>query len=424
MNYSFKLFLFAGLILGFYCHGQTSLTLEKCQEEARLNYPLISKYDLIAKTKEFSVSNASKGYLPQLSVSIQASYQSEVTQIPISMTVSETGITIPTLDKAQYRIYGEISQVVYDGGIIRQQKKSIETNEKVQMASLDVELYKIKNRVNELFFGCLIIDKQLKQNSLLQTDLQLGINKTIALIANGSAYRSNADVLKAELLNAKQQETELDATRKGYLEMLGQFINQSLNETTKLIIPDWPFLSDEIHRPELAFFAARNSVLDVQKNQISARNLPKFNLFFQGGYGRPALNMMSNDFNTFYIGGLRLYWGIESLYTSWKEKELLSIIQQQIASEKETFLFNTSLETKQQTEALNKYRGLLKSDDAIIVLRNNVKTASAAQLENGVISSSDFLRDVNAEDLARQRKILHEIQLLMTAYQLKNTKGN
>lgn len=400
-------------------HAQ-SLTIETCYSLAAENYPLVKQRELLAKSNEYTLQNLSKGYLPQLTIAGQATYQSEVTQVPISLP----GMNIPTLSKDQYKFYGEVNQTLFDGGVIKQQKLTQQSNLEVEQQKLEVELYKIRERINQLFFGMLLVDEQIRQTELLKQDINLGLKKTEAAIANGTAFKSSADVLRAELLNADQRTTELKATRSAYAEMLGLFINRPLDGNVTVEKPKTLTVSSDINRPEITLYESQNKTIDAQYKLLTARNLPKLNLFVQGGYGRPALNMLSNDFEAYYIGGVRLNWSLSGLYTLKNDKALLDLNRKTIAIQKETFLFNTNYSLRQQSAEVNKYTELLTSDNAIIALRTSVKQTASVQLENGVITSNDYLREVNAEDKARQNKIVHEIQLLMAQYAQQTTTGN
>ncbi|MBL7835619.1 MAG: TolC family protein [Cyclobacteriaceae bacterium] len=397
-----------------------SLTIETCYTLAAENYPLVKQRELLTKSNEYTLQNLSKGYLPQLTLAGQATYQSEVTQVPISVP----GMNVAVLSKDQYKFYGEVTQTLFDGGVIKQQKLTQQSNLQVEQQKLEVELYKIRERINQLFFGILLVDEQIRQTELLKQDIALGLKKTEAAIANGTAFRSSADVLKAELLNADQRTTELKAARIAYAEMLGLFINRQLDAGTALEKPKALVVSPEINRPEITLYDSQNKTIDAQYKMLTARNLPRLNLFVQGGYGRPALNMLSNDFEAYYIGGVRLNWSLSGLYTLKKDKALLDLNRQTIAVQKETFLFNTHYTLRQQSAEVNKYSELLTSDNDIIALRTRVKQTASAQLENGVITSNDYLREVNAEDKARQNKIVHEIQMLMAQYAQQTTTGN
>ncbi len=401
-------------------HGQTrdKLTIEESYRLATENYPLTKQRELIARSEEYSLSNAAKGVLPALTINGQDSYQSDVTNIPI-----EVPEVIEELSKHQYKVYGELTANLYDGGIIRNQKESHRANAKIDEQKLEVELYKLRDRINQLFFGVLLLDAQLVQNELLKSDIQRGIERTNASIANGIALKSSADVLHAEYLKADQKTIELHASRRAYIEMLGLMIGETLNDSTRLEKPASLTLSSEINRPELRLYDYQRDAIDVQTRMLATRNRPKLSLFFQGGYGRPALDMLDNQPEAYYITGIRLNWTISGFYTYKKEKALLSINQTNLDLQKQTFIHNTNLSLNNHKGEVNKLQNVMASDDQIIALREKIKNTAAVQLENGVINSNDYLREVTAEDLARQNKILHEIQLLLAQYNLQATTG-
>ncbi len=405
-----------------YAQLPTHLTIEEAYQQALKNYPLIKQRNLITKTREYSVSNAAKGYLPVLSINGQATYQSAVTNFPIQIPIA--GFSVPQISQDQYKIYSEIDQVIYDGGVIKNQKQTAQTNEIIQQQDLVVELYALYDRVNQLFFGALLMNEQLKQNGLLKKEIQNGIDKTKALVANGIAFRSSVDELEAQLLQAEQSQVELNATKKAYLDMLGLFIGNPLDENTILEKPATPSYTDSISRPELLFYEYKRKSYDLQDQLLKTQLRPKFSLYMQGGYGRPGLNLLSNDFAWYYLGGIRLNWNLGSLYTLKDQKQLLDINRKTLDIQKETFLYNTRITQKQQNAGMEKYVELIKKDKGIISLRESVKNAADAQLENGVLSAHDYITQVNAEDQARQNLILHEVQLLQSQYTYQNTMGN
>ena len=399
-----------------------NLTLDRCHELARQNFPLIKQKELLVKSKDYNVANAHSGFLPQFSIVGQATYQSDVTRVLISLP----GVEIQPLSKDQYRVYGEVSQALYDGGTVKQQSAIAEVNSQVEDRKVEVELYKIKERVNQLFFGILLADAQLNQIALLKKDLQTGLNQTEAAIKNGTSFKSNTDILKAELLKADQRAIEMKSLRNAYLDMLGLFINQTLNDKTVL---DNPVVlnfqeTTNINRPELMLYNSQASLLGAQYKSLHTRNLPKFSLFLQGGYGRPGLNVLLNEFAGYYIGGLRFNWNLSGFYTTHRDKQLLDLNVQQLNYQKETFLFNTNLQLKQQSQEVKKLAELIDVDNKIIELRTNVSSTAKAQHENGVISTNDLLRELNAEDQAKQNRLLHQVQLMLAQYAYQNISGN
>lgn len=408
----------AGVLLSQ--NSPDSLTLDTCYALAEQHYPLVRQRELIARSREYTLSSISRGSLPQVSIMGQATYQSDVTQLPISLP----GMDIPVIPKDQFRIYGEINQPLTDLITIRQNREAREASIRIQEQNLEAELYQVKERINQLFFGVLLLDGQIRQSELFRKDITTAMARVQAAIDFGTELQSNLDKLKAELLKAEQRTIELKAGRAAFLSMLGMFTGQPLEESTALAKPARIHTSDEIRRPELKVFDLEKHSFDIQSKLITTRNLPKFGLFFQGGFGRPSpVNLFTENLEPYYIGGLRLNWSLSSFYTSPKERELIAIGEHMTDARKETFLFNTRLSLEQIRNEVERLRELVRSDEQIIALRTSVKEASHVQLENGVITVNDFLREANAEDLARQSKVLHEIQLLMAQHDYRTTAG-
>jgi Outer membrane protein len=402
-------------------YGQ--LSVDDCYKKAQTNYPQVKQYGLIEQSKEFNLSNANKGYLPQVSFSAKATYQSAVTKLPITLP----NVSIEGLNKDQYQSVVEVNQSVWDGGVIRNQKKITEASSAVDKQKLDVDMYAINDRVNQLFFGILLLDEQIKQNLLLQDELKRNYNQISAYITNGIANQADLDAVKVNQLSTAQHKVELEATRKAYTEMLSAMIGEEIKEGTSLVKPSFAeeiSLSSTINRPELRLFEVQSNLFETQKSMVDAKNLPKLGVFVQGGYGNPGLNMLKNEFSPYYVAGARLTWNFGSLYTKKNDKKLLDNSLQNVAVQKETFLFNTNLKMTQQSNEIDKIKQLMRDDDEIIRLRTNIKKASEVKVEHGTLSVTDLLRDINSEDQAKQSKVLHEIQLLISIYNYKNSTNN
>lgn len=392
-----------------------TLTLEECYTLAKQNYPLIKRHDLIAKTQEYNLQNATKGWLPQIQLVGQATYQNEVTELPIQIP----NMTVEPVSKDQYKIYADVQQNIYDGGLIANQKKLITLNSQIELQKNEVATDQLEMRLNQIYFGILQTDEQLQQTELTKSDLSNGLQKAEAQLENGVIFKSNVDVLKAQIVNLEQKELELKSLKKSFLQMLALFIQRDLDENTRLAKPEKILLQEVNNRAELKLFDLQKNALDQQKATVRGKNLPKLGAFFQGGYGKPGFNMLKNEFDLFYIGGLRLNIPISGFYTQKNDLALLSVQQQEIEVQKENFLFNQKFETMKDDEELNKIQQLITKDEELIELRESIKKAALAQLENGVITTNDYLREVNELDRAKNQKILHDIQNLLTQYNLK-----
>jgi outer membrane protein TolC len=413
------------IIVSFAASAQhtNTITLEQCYQLARANYPLTRQRELIEKTKEYNIDNIVKGVYPQLNVNGSATYQSDVTKIDIK--IPGYNLNIPEVSKDQYKLYGEISQTLTDFGLNKQRRQINNADAEVQLENLNTQLYALKDRVNQLFFGILLIDGQLYQNELSKQDIQTAINNVQARIDNGIDFMSSLNKLKAQLLQTSQRDIDLQASRKAYTDILGTFINKQIDDSTVLERPAMPELTDSIKRPELNFYNSQVQSFWQQQKLTKLNLYPKLDAFFQGGLGKPSpVNFLSTNLSGYYIAGLRLSWNIGSLYTYKKDQMINKNNRDIVESNKNTFLFNTQLTLNQQNADMKRYEELIQSDNDIINLRQSVKQSSQAQLQNGVISANDFLADINAEAQARQGRVLHEVQLLMSQYDHKTTSGN
>ncbi len=414
-----KRLLFLFIVLSRFSFAQT-ITLEQVQAKAKEHYPLIKQKDLIRQTKDITIENLNKGFLPQLTLSGQATYQSEVTTVKIPVP----GVTIDPLSKDQYKIVADINQMIYDGGMLKQQRTIQQLNADVEEQKVEVELYKLEERISQLYLSVLYIDEQLKQTQLIRDDLLTGTKKIEAQVNNGVAFKSNLNLLKAELLKVDQRVIELDATKTGLLDVLSLFTGDAYTLNTLFVKPTVAAVADQtILRPELNLFQKQQQLLAGQSNMIKARNLPKTSFFLQGGYGRPGLNFLENKFATYYVTGIRFNWAFGGLYTAKKERELIGINQQIVTVQKDVFLLNTNTQLKQQQAEIDKINQLIAKDQEIVELRLKVKEAAKAQLENGVITANDYLREVNAEDQSRQTLIVHQLQLIQAQINYQTTKG-
>ena len=399
-------------------YGQGRITLEDCQRKTQDNYPLVHQYGLVEKTKDYNLENASKGYLPQFALSAKASYQSEVTELPLQIP----GVSIKGLPKDQYQVMLELQQHIWDGGGIRIQKKQVTAESDVEREKLNVDMYAMNSRVNDLYFGILLLDEQLAQNALLQDELERSFHQISAYVTNGIANQADLDAVKVEQLNTRQKRVELTFSRTTYLKMLSLMTGEVISSEIVLEKPvakNTVSSVSEIRRPELSWFNAQGTGLDIQEKALKVRYMPRLGAFVQGAYGNPGLNMLKNEFSPFYIAGVRLSWNFGSLYTLKNDRKVIENKRQQLDNNRDVFLFNTQLQMTQQDQSIQSMKKQMQDDDEIIRLRTNIRKAAEAKVANGTLTVTEMLRELTNESLARQTKAVHEVQLLMSIYQLK-----
>ncbi len=411
---------FSFILAAMLAHAQ--LTLEGCQHSAQTNYPLVRQYGLIEKAREYNLENAGKGYLPQFTLSGKATYQSDVTNLPVDIP----GIDMKSMPKDQYQVMLEVSQNIWDGGDIRSKKQLTRATSEIDRGKQEVDMYALNDRVNQLYFGILLLDEQLRQNQLLQEDLGRTHQQVSNYMANGIANQSDLDAVSVEILNTKQKRIELESSRQAYLSMLSIFIGKEIASGTTLEKPADTFESTSLvnNRPELRWFDAQGGQLNVQESSLKTCFRPRFGLFVQGAYGNPGLNILKDDFSAYYVAGVRMSWNFGSLYTLRNDRRLIDNNRRKLETSRDVFLFNTNLQSTQQSSAIQSMRRQMVDDDEIIRLRVNIRKAAEAKVENGTLTVTDMLREITAENLARQTKALHEVQLLMNIWNLKYTLNN
>lgn len=387
--------------------------LSECYEMAYKNYPLIRQYGLIEQSKDFDLKNARTAIYPQFALNLKATYQSEVTTVPIS--------GVSSIPKDQYQIIAEVDQSIWDGGVTKATKQSIETSSEIDMKSIDVEIYTLRERVDNLFFGVLMLDEQLAVNSIMDSELKRNLKAVESYVAGGVANSADVDAVKVEILSNNQNRVAIEATRVAYLEMLSAMTGV---EITLLERPSFPsVVTGEINSPELRLFDAQLLNLESQKNLINSGVRPKIGAFLQCAYGNPGLNMLKAGFTPYAIGGLKFTWNFSGFYTRRNDLSKIETARSQISVQRDKFLYNNSLSVTQTEGEVEKLRRQIEDDNEIIVLRGNIKRASEARVAGGTMSVTDMLTELTKENNAIQAKVLHEVELLMNMYIIK-TKVN
>lgn len=404
------------------CFGQTSITIEECYSKARENYPLIRKLGLVEKTKEYNIDNLNKGYLPQLMFSSKATYQSDVTKIPIDLeAMGFKGVEIPHLSRDQYGISLDLNQTIWDGGAIKSSKETVKSSSEVEKRNIEVSLYAVNERINQIYFGILLADAQIEQNRLLKKILTDNYAQVESYVKNGIANQSDLDAIRVDMIKAEQNEIDFVTARKTYIAILARLTGMEIDGETKLVkpLPESPTQSDALGRPEMSLFDAQVMKYRSDYNRINSGLYPRLSLFATGGYGKPGLDMFENKFAPYYMAGIKLNWNIGNFYSLKGRRKLIRNNIDMVENRRELFLFNTDIDKTQKELAIDKYMNQIKYDDEIIRLKTSIRKASEAKISNGTISGTDLMRDINSEHSAVQTKILHEIQLLLAIYDFK-----
>lgn len=412
-----------GVLIGVPSWAQT---LEACQQLACDHYPEIRQYDLIRQSEQYDLSNAARSWLPQVSFSAQATWQNRVPEFPSALSgmLDQAGVSLRGLDKDQYKVALEVNQTIWDGGQSQADRRVIEATADEHRQATEVDLYAVKGRVNDLYFGILLLEERLGQTDLTIALLQSNLDKVRSLVTNGVAMQTDADAVEAELLSVQQQRVQIEASRASYRRMLELFIGQRLAE--RLERPELvEEISGESARPELAWIDAQQERLAAQELSVKSATRPRFGVFAQGYYGYPGLDyfagMVSTDWTWNALIGVKMSWNFGAYYTKKNRLSNLRVAQQQLDIQRDVFLFNTDLQVAEEQGNISRLRRALADDDRIVALRRSVREAAESKLRNGVIDTNDLLRKITDEASARSARSLREVELLKAIYELKYT---
>ena len=415
-----KKFLFFAMLFTFLIGAKAQIvTLDECQNMARDNYPAISRFSIIEQSKNYTLANANKAFLPQFSLEAKATYQSDVITIPLDMP----GLEIPVPDKDQYQVVAQANQIIWDGGKIAAKKDMIKAGAIVEEKTLETELYSLRERVNGLYFGILLMQEQLKQQVVLEEELQRNHNRVESYVENGIANQADLSSVKIEILKAGQQRIQMESAQTAYLQMLSILTGETFDKETEFVNPSVSNNNSlvTINRPELELFSAQQATIDAQTKSLKSDIMPAIGAFVQGGYGKPGLNMLQNEFDAFFLGGVKLSWNFGNLYTLKNSVKTNELKKLSIDTQRNTFIYNLDIQISQQQNEIEKYRKTMIDDEEIIRLQQEIKDAAEAKVENGAMTVSDMLKELTALEMAKQAKLLHEIQHISSIYTLKNT---
>lgn len=402
-------------------------TLEECQLAAERNYPMIKQYDLISQTTQLTVKNIQKGWLPQIAIAAQATYQSDVTSWPESMkgTFQQLGVNMKGLSKDQYKIGIDLQQTIYDGGTINSLRSIARQEEKVQKAQVETNLYQVRKRVNEMYFSLLLLNEQIKLNDDVKALLLSSEKKLASMLKGGTVATSDFENIKAERLSVEQQNESLKSQQQMLQHLLSTFCGIKVSNIQKPAPFETTISTNK--RPEMLLFDNQLQLSSIKEKALNSQVRPKLGIFAQGFYGYPGLNMFEDMINRKWslngMVGVKLSWNVGALYSLKNDKAQLRQQREMTENAREIFLFNNQLEEIQQNENIKRYHTMKQTDDEIIMLRTNIRKAAESKLSHGIIDINNLLREINNENAAKIQQTIHDIEMLKEMYNLKYTNN-
>lgn len=416
-----KRFFLIILLLPLTLRAQQSVTLADCQRAAEANYPLLGQSALLQEVTDANIQKINAIWQPQVYVNAQATYQSEVTSLPISFP----GIEVPELSKDQYKATIDISQTLYDGGISSQQKAIAGQNLAVEMQKVEVDKFKIRDKVDQVYMSILMADARIELMVIAVSDLNTVLSISKVGGTNGVVSDQQILILQAEIMKTEQQLTELKALRDGAIRMMAVLTALPLTSTSVFARPEPAFEGTAMNnqRPELQLYAQQRTLAGLQQQYAEAATLPKVSLFAQGGYGKPGLNFLVDSFSTFYMGGIKVSYPLWTGDTKRRDAKIFGLNSEIIGMQQLQFEQSINVQSAQYQSDIDKYKTLISQDDSLVNLRTSILTMARVQLEQGVISTKDYILYAKDLDDARINRSIHDLQLLATKVNYLNTLG-
>ena len=419
-----KIISFALIMMATAIQAQT---LEECQLAAEKNYPMIKQYNLISQTTQLTVKNIQKGWLPQIAIVAQATYQSDVTSWSESMkaTFQQLGVNMKGLSKDQYKIGIDLQQTIYDGGTISSLRSIARQEEKVQKAQVETNLYQVRKRVNEMYFSLLLLNEQILLNNDVKALLLSSEKKLASMLKGGTIATSDFENIRAERLSVEQQNESLKSQQQMLQHLLSTFCGIKVSNIQKPAPVETTISTNK--RPEILLFDNQLQLSSIKEKALNSQVRPKLGIFAQGFYGYPGLNMFEDMMNRKWslngMVGVKLSWNIGALYSLKNDKAKLRLQREMTENAREIFLFNNQLEEIQQNENIKRYHTMKQTDDEIIMLRTNIRKAAESKLSHGIIDINNLLREINNENAAKIQQTIHDIEMLKEMYNLKYTNN-
>ena len=402
-------------------------SVERCKEMAREHYPLIRRYGLIEQSRDYTLSNAARAWLPQVTLSGQATLQSDVVSWPeeFESMLAMQGLDMPGIRRDQYKMQIDVQQTLWDGGKSRTDRAIAESEAAQERMSTEVELYAVDSRVEDIYFGILLMQEQQRQIGEMMQRLQTNLDHMNVLVENGMVMQADADAVEVQLLTQRQSLGQVEARLQSFRRILGLFIGEELGEAPlPMPVAEEPVGYDS-ERPELQLMDAQMALLQAREQMVDVSLAPRVALFAQGYYGYPGLNMFENMVSHRWtlngIVGVRMNWNISSLYTSKTSRRQLQNARDNVMLQREVFAFNSRLQVEQESAEVRRIREAIADDDRIVALRSRVREAAEARLQEGMIDTHDLLGTISDETSAKIARSTHQIELVKAIYDLKHT---
>lgn len=399
----------------------STVTLNYCLIRAEANHPLFPQYELLASSSDLKIKNLNRNYLPEMNINSDAHYQSDVTEVP---TVVAAFAPEP-LDKDQYRVSLDVSQIIFDGGLTKSNKEVEAIDNDISQQNVGISLYQLKEKIIAVYFNIIGLQESLELLKLTRENLSSRYKEVESGVKNGLLLSSNAEILKAELLKLDQREIEITTLITSSYNLLSILIREKIVPGTKLewqspVIESFAAGNDRL---EYHLFSLQQQKAESMKKVAAVKRMPKLWAYGQAGYGKPGYNMLLNDFDDYYTIGAKLTWNVWNWNKTKHEKTILDLNKEIVESNKKSFDQSLAADLEKKTAEILKIEALLPKDQEIADIRAGIVKTYASRLQNGVITATEYITELHAETEARLNLRIHQVQLARARYEYLATAG-
>lgn len=408
------IFLFFSIAI----QAQELVSLEDCYDLAAQNYPLVQQKALLKDQLSTDIEVVRAEQLPQVSLLSQASYQSDVLNLPLPNS------NLQGPNKDQYRNELQVSQLIYGSGLIDAKTTLLQKTNQAQQMAVDIRLFQLKQHINQLYFSILLHQEKLELQARRNQQLEQQKKEVKSGVTNGVILASAQDAIQAELLKIKQEITRLKSDQKHLLHALSDVVGVDISKVNQLQFSEVDITKESVlQRPELSFFEAKKEELTANQNLMSKENLPRLSAFANAGYSNPGLNMLDNQFQEYVFVGLQLNWKVFDWSANKNKRKSLDFKKEELTTEAETFELQTQTKLDEQLQKITSLKQIIAEDEAIIQLRQNVVDATYSQFINGTITASAFLTEQTQFYKSESSKLMHQIELMLAIQNYNTIKG-
>jgi outer membrane protein TolC len=410
------------ILFGIQLQVSGQISLDSCIRQAYRNFEFRQQFDLYEQSASLADESESANWYPSLVLDGNFTYQNENIFIPVEFPGVES-FTVPVNFN---RLLVQFSQTIYDGSVTGNKRRLLQSNYSILEKQIETDRIKLKSRVISLYLAILLSQENLSILGLKRVVIEKRFEVLKAANEFGSARKADIKTLEAELLQLDQNQLEIMHNKSALISSLSIICGMPIEVDEILFSPavEVDMMVGVDGRPEIQLLNLRIENYELQKDMFGSKRLPKINAFGSLGLGLPGYNIFNDNIRPMALVGLGLKWDIWDWGQVNKEKQILGISQQNALIEKRRIKTQFNSELIAQEQEIHKYSDLLNSDVQMVKLRSDISEIKASQLENGTITSTGYLIELNKEQESRLNEKIHSLKMLLAKLNYLTIQGN